>query len=208
MEFGLHVGQILLPFTAGRTVVESVCIGVDVDELELAAYSALHHCLKLGVFVGKLHIRPYLRSRVAEPHGVDVAGIHECIVLAILTLAVMYGGVDSIGETVLEHPCKLLVLELLLHLGDFFLDGLRLEETVFGSRAIGFCIIYGSGSGVVAGAYRSRNGISTERCSHNCEGGNAAFECIHSFTLIMSFRGVRQKLFNSYRQAATETACL
>ena len=119
MQFGFHVGEVAHPFAAGGAYVEGVGIGVDVDALELAVDDAGQHLLQLRVFVSQLYVGPYLGTRVAQPHGVDVAGVYKGVVVAVE----VYGGVERVGETVLEHPGEAGVGEQGLHPFDLFLYG-------------------------------------------------------------------------------------
>ena len=174
MKFGLHVGEVAHPFTTDRTVVEGIGIGIDADALELAVNNACYHVLQLLVAVGELDIGPYLGSGVAEPHGMDIAGINESIVAAIGILAVVHGGIEGVGEAVLEHPCELGVLEHLLDTLDFLLDSFRLEKTCGFLRTVGhriFCSGRCANGSVVAGADICPGGM--ERCAaHEHAGRN------------------------------------
>ena len=87
-----------------RRDVESVGIGVDVDQLQLAADHPRDHLLQRRVLLAQLHVGPHLRPRVAEPHGRNVARVDVGIGIARLVLAVVYGGVERVGEAVGEHP--------------------------------------------------------------------------------------------------------
>lgn len=129
MHLGDHVGHIALPVAAGRTVVESIGIRIEVDTLELTADHTLYHIFESLVLVGKLQIRPHLGTRVAQPHGMDIAGVYKGIVLALVALAVMYCGVDGVGETILEHPGQFAVGKHLFYLCDLGLYRLGVEQT-------------------------------------------------------------------------------
>ena len=131
MQFGLHVGHVALPLTSRRTVVEGVGIGVDHQAAQLPQYHAAQHMGQLRVVVGKAHVGPHLGTRVAQPHGVDVARIDEGVVLAVGRLAVVHGGLQRVRETVLEHPCQVVVpFQFFLHILDLVVYRLRAEKAV------------------------------------------------------------------------------
>ena len=123
VQLGLHVCEVACPrVVLQRTRIECVGIRVDVDALELAQDHTAQHLLQLRVFVCQLHIGPHLRSGVAEPHGSDVAGVNESVVLAVE----VHSGVDSVREAVLKHPCQIFViLQELLHFLYFLLLSIR-----------------------------------------------------------------------------------
>ena len=104
MQVGIHRGVVAGPFAACRSHVKGVGIGVDADTLQLAQDGASYHFSDFLVFFGKLYVRPYLGTRIAQPHGVNVACIYKGIVVA-LSIRVVYGGVERVRKTVLEHPC-------------------------------------------------------------------------------------------------------
>ena len=135
MQFGFHIGEVRSPLVfLKRTGIKGIGIGVDIDALELTQDHAAQHFLEFRVFVGKLYIRPYLGTRIAQPHRCDIAGIDEGIILAVE----MHRCVDGIGKTVFEHPCQIgIVLQLLLHFLDFLLYCIRTEQSVSLGRSLG-----------------------------------------------------------------------
>ena len=133
VQFGLHVRNVVHPSSLGlRLLVEGVGVGIDVDTLQLSSYHAAYHLLHLRVSLGKLYVGPHLCCRIAQPHGMYVARIYERVLLAVaLAGVVMHGGVERIGEAVLEHPCQSGVLtDKTLHLTNLLLYGVRDEEAV------------------------------------------------------------------------------
>ena len=133
VQFGLHVRNVVHPSSLGlRLFVECVGVRVDVDTLHLSSYHTAYHLLHLRVCLGKLYVWPNLCCRIAQPHGMYVARIYERVLLAVaLSGVVMHGGVERIGEAVLEHPCQSGVLtDKTLHLTNLLLYGVRDEEAV------------------------------------------------------------------------------
>ena len=128
-HLGPHLGAILLPPRAGGPIVVGVGVAVDVDALHLSEDDAAQHAAQALVLVGERHIGVDLRARVAQPHGGNVAGIDEGVVVAIGQLSVMDGALEGVGEAVGEHPCELgVVAQHLLHLAYLLLHGRRGEE--------------------------------------------------------------------------------
>ena len=91
---------------------------VDVDAEELTTDDTFQHFTKLRVVVGQLHIRPHLSTRVAQPHGMDVACVDKGVRLSV-GLAEVYSGVESVREAVLEHPSQVRILQHRLDFLDF-----------------------------------------------------------------------------------------
>ena len=107
MDIGIHIGIVAHPFTASRTVIERIGIRVDIYQLELTVDHSGYHAAQGLVIIGKLHIRPHLRSGIPEPHGVYIAGIDKRVVhTVLLVLTEMHSGVQSVGKAVGEHPCQ------------------------------------------------------------------------------------------------------
>ena len=142
---GLHAAVVAHPAALlGEVAVERIGVRVVLDVLELTQDDTLNHLLDILVLLGKLEIGPYLGSRVAAPHGVDVAGVG----VAVGVFLVVHGGVEGVGETVLKHPGEIgRVLQTLLHVLDALLDDLGTEEAFLDSRALGY-VGCGDGYGV------------------------------------------------------------
>ena len=132
----VHVGEVRIPLAARRTVVEGVGVRVDADQGELAVDHAGEHVPKMLVLIGKLDVRPDLRTGVPQPHGVDVTGVDECPEVAVFVLAEVDSGVQGVRVAVGEHPGEARVFQDALHLGDLVLDGLGAEKTLFWSRTL------------------------------------------------------------------------
>ena len=111
-----------------RRDVESVGIGVDVDQLQLAPDHPRDHLLQRRVLLTQLHVGPHLRPRVAEPHGRNVARVDVGIGIARLVLAVVHRGVERVGEAVGEHPPQAFVGQKTAHAGDLPLYRFRLKK--------------------------------------------------------------------------------
>ena len=138
MQLGLHVREVGLPVATRRSVVERVGIRVDVDAAELSPDDAAQHAPKGLVVVGKAHVGPHLGTRIAQPHGVNVARIDKRVVVAVGRLAIVDGGLQRVGEAVLEHPSQLrIVLEQPFHLLDLPLYGFGTEQALFHRRTLG-----------------------------------------------------------------------
>ena len=56
---------------------------MNVNTEELTADDAFEHLFQMSVTVGKLHVGPYLGARIAQPHGMDVAGVDKGVGLAV-----------------------------------------------------------------------------------------------------------------------------
>ena len=138
MQLGLHVGAVCHPFATCGAVVVSVGVGVDVDAEELTADDAFEHLFQLRALVGQLDVGPDLCTRIAQPHGMDVAGVDEGVGFSV-AFAVVYGGVQRVGEAVFEHPGQFGVGEHLLDPFDFCFDGGRDVQAVFHCRTV--CLI-------------------------------------------------------------------
>ena len=102
VKFRFHVRQVAHPFASFGVHVESVGVWVDIDTFKLAVDDSCQHLFQFGVFIGKLHIRPYLRTGIAEPHGVDVSGVYKSVLFSVE----VNGSVQCVREAVLEHPCQ------------------------------------------------------------------------------------------------------
>ena len=135
VQFGLHLGHVILPTRSRSTVVERIGIRVDIDALELTENYTPKHLLQGFVLIGKLYIGPYLRTGVTQPHRMDVACIDKRIILAVL-YPIVYGGVQRVRETVLEHPCHVGIGQEFLHFLYFVLDRFRTEQAVFLRRTL------------------------------------------------------------------------
>ena len=96
----------------------------------------------MGVVSAKLYIRPHLGAGIAQPHGVDVAGVHKGETGFLIK---MNGGVQRIGEAVLEHPAQLGIGKLRSHFGNLGLYGLGHKQPVLGSRTL-VRILLGAGA--------------------------------------------------------------
>ena len=112
MQFVLHGCIVTLPLatTLYRTIVESIGVWVDVDAEELAINHACYHLLQLGILIGKLNVRPHLRPRVSQPHGMNVTRIDKGIWPSLCIVAEVHRRVNGIWEAVGKHPRQLLVL--------------------------------------------------------------------------------------------------
>ena len=125
MHTGLHVCLVVFPLASlNRFFKERIGIGIQVDALPLAQYNTSEQFLQFGVAIGKLHIGPHLCSRVTQPHGGNIAGIDEGVVVAV-HLLIVHGGLQRIGETVAKHPCQIGIRrQQSLHLFYLFVNGL------------------------------------------------------------------------------------
>ena len=81
-----------------RVAQEGIGIGVQTDELKLLEYDTTNQLGQLWVVLDILNVCPHLCSRVPEPHGINISGNNKCAVFLW-----EYGGIQSVGETVLEH---------------------------------------------------------------------------------------------------------
>ena len=145
VQFGAHLGLVAHPLMVGVRVVgveERIGIGIELDALELAADHAGQHTAQVLVLVGQLEVGPHLRTRVTEPHGMDVSGINHRVVLAVVVLAVAHRRVERVGKTVLEHPGQLGIGEHTLDARDLGLDGLGAEQTLGLGRTVGRGIFF------------------------------------------------------------------
>ena len=105
MQLNLHFRFVGLPFATLSVHVEGVGVWVykyagklppDDTAYEVAQRLVLTHIPQVG---------PNLSRTVAKPHGVDVPGVHEGVVVSA-GIAVVYGGVEGVGEAVDEHPVE------------------------------------------------------------------------------------------------------
>ena len=148
-------------------VAEGVGVGVDEDALELAEDDAADHLPQLVVFTGVRQVGPDLRGGVAEPHGVDVAGVDEGVVVAV-DGAEMDGRVERVGEAVFKHPRQLLVRERAFDAHDFFLYGFRGKEPLGEGGAERLRVIR---VGVDGGIVARHDEVGAGRCVTEEEGG-------------------------------------
>ena len=111
-----------------RADVEGISVRIDIDEFELPPDHPRDHLLQRRVLLTQLHVGPHLRPRVAEPHGRNVARVDVGIGIARLVLAVVYGGVERVGEAVGEHPPQAFVGQKTAHAGDLPLYRFRLKK--------------------------------------------------------------------------------
>jgi len=115
MNPGLHIRQVPLPFRLFRTVEQKrVCIGIQEDAPGLPVNDAGEHGPEFVILPCQAEVGPDLGGRVAEPHGLDVAGDHEGIGAAS-RCAGMDGGIQRVGEAVFEHPGQLGVTNPAFH---------------------------------------------------------------------------------------------
>ena len=134
MAEGVQLPTAFVDLAVFGAVAEGVGVGVEEDALELAEDDAADHLPQLVVFADKSQVGPDLGGGVAEPHGVDVAGVDEGVVVTI-DGAKVDGGVERVGEAVFEHPSQLLVRDHPFDAHDFFLDGFGDEEPFGDGRA-------------------------------------------------------------------------
>ena len=120
-------GVVRVPEITGGSLVERIGVGVNVNERELLPDYACQHLAQMLVFLAKVHVRPYLRAGIPEPHSVDVPCVHKSEAGGFI---VMDGGVQRVGEAVHKHPAQLGILQLRRHLGNLGLYGLGNEEAV------------------------------------------------------------------------------
>ena len=110
MQFLNHMlCMVGFPIAAQRPVVEGIGIRVYQDTFSLSVDKSCHHQLQVLIFLHQRQIGPYLRWRVAQPHGIYITCNDESIWSAILH-SISDSSVKRIGKTVLEHPTQLLVL--------------------------------------------------------------------------------------------------
>ena len=126
VQHGIHLCQVLLPVAVGAGFpVEGVGVGVEADPLQLAQDDPLQHLLQVLVLRRELDVGEPLGTRVAEPHGMDVARVDERVGQAVVALLVeVDGGVEGVGEAVDEHPGQTQVGQLRGHLLDLLLHSL------------------------------------------------------------------------------------
>ena len=72
------------PIAAQRPVVEGIGIRVYQDTFSLSVDKSCHHQLQVLIFLHQRQIGPYLRWRVAQPHGIYITCNDESIWSAIL----------------------------------------------------------------------------------------------------------------------------
>ena len=138
----VHVCNVAHPLPTCRAVIESVCIRVNVNELELPVDDTCNHTAQGLVIIRELDIRPYLCTGIPEPHRVYVPGINERIVHPVLLISPeVHCGVKCIRETVSEHPCKPRIGKHTLDLKDFRLDSLGAEKPVLLRRPLRFVLL-------------------------------------------------------------------
>ena len=76
----------------------------------------------------------------------NITGIDKCVGLAVQQ-SVVYGCVQRVRETILEHPRQFLVGQQFLYPQDFGFYGFRNVQSVFYGRAVG--LVRGSHLGMV-----------------------------------------------------------
>ena len=139
MQLLLHGSLIGLPFAACRSHVEGIGIGVNEDAGKLAADDSAYEVAKGFVLTHIAQIGPHLGTAVAQPHGMNVTCIDECIIVTI-GIAVVYSGVEGVGEAVGKHPVEFRVngRQFLLECHYLLLHSIAAEQTVlfFGAQAL------------------------------------------------------------------------
>ncbi len=115
--------------------------------------------LEGGVLFGEGEVGPDLGGGIAQPHGVDIACDDEGVGLA-LEGAGADGGVERVGEAVLEHPGEFGVGDEFFDFEDAGFDGGAGEFALGEGRALG-------GVGVVREQVRGGEG---EGCGGGEEG--------------------------------------
>ena len=133
MQHLVHVRLVGLPLAILWFDVEGVGVGVDKDAGELPSDNAANEMTQGFVLVHIAEIGPNLCGAVAQPHGFDVAGNDEGVVVAAF-VAVPDGRVERVGEAVDEHPIELGIDggQLLLEVEDLLFDGFATEESLLG----------------------------------------------------------------------------
>ena len=81
-------------------------------------------------------VRPGLRRRVTQPHGLYIPGYDECVVGAVAVVREMDGCVQGIGEAVAEHPRQLGVGQQPLYPHDFGLHAFGHETALLQRRSL------------------------------------------------------------------------
>ncbi len=160
MVIEIHVRLVTLPLSSGRTIIESVGIGVNVDEFELTENRTAQHLLQRRILICQLHIREHLSTGIAQPHGVDVTCINKGIVFTIfLVYAIVHRSVDCVWITVLKHPAEIGVfLQQFLYPCNLLLHCLGMEKAIlhfrtlrhisqFGGVSRGYCLNWQIGNG-------------------------------------------------------------
>ena len=137
VQFGLHVRKVAHPFAAFGIHVESIGIRVDIDTLELTFDNAGQHFFQFRVFVGKLHVRPYLCTRIAQPHGVNVTRINKRIIFTVK----MNSSIQCVRETVFEHPCQAGIRQQLLDMRNLLFHSLRDKQTFRCFRTVRLIVV-------------------------------------------------------------------
>ena len=135
VQFGLHGRTVGFPLTALRPVVEGIGIRIKIDAQELTADYSFEHLLQFRVLVGKLNVGPHLRTRIAQPHGMNVTRIDKGIGLTVQHTE-MYRRVQCVRETVFEHPGQIGIFQESLYLGNLLLNDIRLKQPVFLRRTL------------------------------------------------------------------------
>ena len=113
--------SVLRPAHAVRFLIERVCVGVDIDALELAVHESLDAIGNLRVVLCDGQIVANLRGGITQPHGGDIAGDDEGIFFA----DGFDGGIHGVGVAIFKElrelrvVCELFLADAL----DFLIDG-------------------------------------------------------------------------------------
>ena len=103
--------SVFRPAHAVRFLIERVCVGVDINALELAVHEALNAIGNLCVVLCDGQIVANLRGGITQPHGGDIAGDDEGIFFA----DGFDGGIHGVGVAIFEELRELrVVCELFL----------------------------------------------------------------------------------------------
>ena len=113
--------SVFWPTHAVRFLIERVCVGVDINALELAVHEALNAIGNLRVVLCDGQIVANLRGGITQPHGRDIAGDDESIFFA----DGFDGGIHGVGVAIFKElrelrvVCKLFLADAL----DFQING-------------------------------------------------------------------------------------
>ena len=142
VQFLFHFRLVALPFAAGGSGIEGVGVRICENAIELAADHAADEMAQRLVLINVTKIRPDLGGAVPEPHGVDVAGNYEGVVVS-LNASVADSGIKRVGETVCEHPVEFRIDrgKFVFKIDDLFLHGLASEAALLGSGAQVLCVV-------------------------------------------------------------------
>ena len=128
MQFRLHICYVTHPISSGGTIIKSIGIRINIDAFPMAQYHSTKHFFKFCIRISQLDIRPYLGSRIAQPHGVDITGINKRIVFTV-QFTIMYCSIQCIGKTIFKHPSQIRIGQHFFYFRYFLLYDIRYEQS-------------------------------------------------------------------------------